>query len=303
VVEFKHILCPIDLEASSEHPLAYAAAIAAWYQSTLTVEHIVPTFDAVPIMSGDFMTPAQVIPPLSREDVLAAMRRMVEPITGSASVSYRADEGDPSAVIIERALELPADLLVLGTQARRGIQRLLLGSVTESVMHDAPCPVLAVPPRAPRAASPLQLKHILCPIDFSPSAMQALGFALDLARQAHGAVTLLSAVEWLSEDTREYAHFNVPEYRRHLLADAESRLQALVADESRTWVEVDTVVTSGRAYYEILKVATDRNIELIVMGAQGRSGVGQALFGSTTEQVLRRAACPVLTVRGMPDQP
>lgn len=301
VVDFKQVLCPIDLEASAGHPLAYAAAIARWYGSTLTVQHIVPTFDAIPIMSGDFVTPAQVVPPVSREDVLAEMKRIAEPITGTTKVTFRADEGEPTAAILERALELPANLIVLGTHARRGIQRLLLGSVTESVLHDAACPVLAVPPRAPASApAPIEVRRILCPIDFSPSSLQALGFAIDLARQSGGTVTLLNSLEWLSEEEpREYAHFNVPEFRRHLLSDAEERMKGLVPEEARTWITVETVVAPGRAYHEVLKVAEAQDVDLIVMGAQGRSGIGKAMFGSTTEQVLRRAACPVLTVRGM----
>src|SRR5690606_173450 len=97
-----------------------AAAIAGWYGSKLTVQHIVPTFDVVPILSGDFVTPARVVPPVSRTDVLAEMKRIAEPITGTANVTFVADEGDPTAVILERALELPANLIVLGTHARRG---------------------------------------------------------------------------------------------------------------------------------------------------------------------------------------
>ena len=93
MVEFTHVLCPIDLGAASERPLAYAAAIARWYESSLTVQHIVPTFDAVPIMSGDFITPAQVIPPVSREDVLAEMRRLAEPITGTCHVTRKPSPG------------------------------------------------------------------------------------------------------------------------------------------------------------------------------------------------------------------
>ncbi len=301
MVQFKNILCPIDLGASSGHALPYAAAVARWYGSTLTVLHAAPTFDAMPMQTGDLMSPMTIVQPVPREEIVAGIERMVAPFAGSINVSVRAEEGEPTEVIRNRALALPADLIVLGTQARRGLERLLLGSVTESVLYDAPCPVLAVPPGAPSdALSPIEIKRILCPMDFSPSAMQALGFALDLARQADGGVTLLHCVEWLSEqETRETSHFNVPEYRRHLQADAESRLQALVADESRSWAEIETVVSAGRAYHEILKVARDRSIQLIVMGAQGRGGLGLALFGSTTEQVLRRATCPVLTVRGV----
>jgi nucleotide-binding universal stress UspA family protein len=142
-------------------------------------------------------------------------------------------------------------------------------------------------------------KRILCPIDFSPSSLQALGFALDLARQSNGTVTLLNVVEWLAEeDPMVSAHFNVPEVRHHMREDAEQRLRGLVAAEPRTWCEIENVVAFGRAHREILRMAETKPPDLIVVGAQGRGGVGLVLFGSTTQQVLRGASSPVLTVRG-----
>jgi nucleotide-binding universal stress UspA family protein len=63
-------------------------------------------------------------------------------------------------------------------------------------------------------------------------------------------------------------------------------------------VEIDDVVVFGRAYREILRAVEAKPADLIVMGAQGRGGVGLALFGSTTQQVVRGATCPVFTVRG-----
>ena len=78
----------------------------------------------------------------------------------------------------------------------------------------------------------------------------------------------------------------------------EERLRLLVTEESRTWTEIDPVLTFGRAHREILRAAETNGADLIVMGAQGRVGVGLALFGSTTQQVVRGATCPVLTVRG-----
>ena len=202
--------------------------------------------------------------------------------------------------ILRSAETKPADLIVMGTHGRRGFKRLLLGSVTEAILREAPCPVLTVPPQASASVSEaVTFKRILCPIDFSPSALQALGFALDLARQADGRVTLMHVIEWLAEDDpKALAHFNVPEYQRHLVADAADRLRLLVAEESRTWVEIDNVVVLGRSHREILHAAAAMRANLIVMGAQGRGGVELALFGSTTQQVVRSAACPVLTVRG-----
>jgi nucleotide-binding universal stress UspA family protein len=157
-----------------------------------------------------------------------------------------------------------------------------------------------VPLQAESGVSPaVTFERIICPVDFSPSALQAFGFALNLARQADGRVTLLHAIEWLAEDDpRTSAQFNVPEYRRNLLAEAHERVRELVVDESRTWVDIDDVIVFGRAHREILRAAEAKPADLIVMGAQGRGGVDLALFGSTTQQVVRGATCPVLTVRG-----
>jgi nucleotide-binding universal stress UspA family protein len=136
-------------------------------------------------------------------------------------------------------------------------------------------------------------------MDFSPSALQAFGFAVDLARQANGSVTVLHVIEWLAEEEpRAHAHFNVSEYRQYLTGDAHARLQALLADEPRAWCETEEVVVIGRAHREVLATAAARQTDLIVMGAQGRGSVGLALFGSTTQHVVRAATCPVLTVRG-----
>ena len=215
-------------------------------------------------------------------------------------MTLAAEAGDTVATIVDRAVVIPADLLVMGTHGRSGFDRLLLGSVAEKVLRKAPCPILTVPPHAPaKAPADEAFTRILCPVDFSPPALQALGFALDLARQAGGSVTVLHAIEWLAdEEPRAQAHFNVPEYRLHLIEDAHSRLQAVLADEPRTGCDVKDVVVTGRAYHQILEAAAAQEADLIVMGAQGRGGVGLTLFGSTTQQVVRAATCPVLTVRG-----
>lgn len=82
-----------------------------------------------------------------------------------------------------------------------------------------------------------------------------------------------------------------------MAAEADERVRSLVANESRTWAQIGRVVVFGRAYREILRAAETKHAELVVMGTQGRGGVDLALFGSTTQHVVRGAACPVLTVR------
>ena len=299
VIAFKHILCPVDFSDSSSRSIDHAVALARRYDSKLTVLHVVPTFDPVPVR-GELGYPIQVVNPWTHEEVVTEMRRRLDDAGVPADASLTALAGDAATTIVDEALTSTADLIVMGTHGRRGFKRLLLGSVTETVLREAPCPVLTVPPHAPAgSARVVVFNRILCPIDFSPSSLQALGFALDLARQSNGTLTLLHVVEWLAEeDPMVNAHFNVPEVRGHVRKDSEDRLRALMAAESQTGCEVEYVVAFGRAHREVLHVVETKPQDLIVMGAQGRGGVGLALFGSTTQQVLRGASSPVLTVRG-----
>ena len=298
MIEFKQILCPVDFSGSALPSLAHAAALAKWYEAQLTVLHVVPTFEPLQIR-GHLGEPVYVNQ-MSREQVREEMRRSLDLDTVAPDARVIAEAGDTPKTIVDQALSHETDLIVMGTHGRRGFKRLLLGSVTETVLREAPCAVLTVPPQAEPGASPdVTFKRIVCPVDFSPSALQAFGFALNLARQADGRVTLLHVIEWLAEEEpRTSAHFNVPEYRRYMVADAQERLCELVADESRTWVDIDNIVVFGRAHREILRAAAAKPADLIVMGAQGRGGVGLTLFGSTTQEVVRGSSCPVLTVRG-----
>ena len=200
MIVFNQIICPVDFSESSVRALAYAAALARWYDAHLTVLHVVPTFESMQVR-GDILEPIRVVTPMPRERVVEEMSRSLNLAALSPRASSVADTGDPQVTIIDQAFSRKADLIVMGTHGRRGFKRLVLGSVTEAVLRDAPCPVLTVPLHATAAVSEaVTFKRILCPVDFSPSALQALGFALDLARQSDGRVTLMRVVEWLEEE-------------------------------------------------------------------------------------------------------
>jgi nucleotide-binding universal stress UspA family protein len=290
VIEFTHILCPVDFSESSNRSLPHAAALARWYDAHLTLLHVVPTFDAVPIYDG-INIPIAYTNPLSPEDIVAAMRRNLDASAIPPDATLAALAGDTSTVIVERALADQADLIVMGTHGRRGFRRLLLGSVTERVLREAPCPVLTVPPGVSAdAQEAVAFKRILCPMDFSPEALHAFEFAVDLARQSDGTVTLFHALEWLADDGPGVPiGVDMAELRRSVFDDAVQKLRALTEGESQTWCEIDPLVTFGRAYREIMRVTEEKSADLIVMGAQGRGGVDLALFGSTTQQVVRGA--------------
>jgi nucleotide-binding universal stress UspA family protein len=294
MVTFTQVLCPTDLSEASRPSLTYAAAVARRYGARLTVLHAVPPFGTLVVQSleaGSSMP--MVLPPL--DDATAAVRAFALDALAGLDADVVVQTGDPSWVIVEEAVAKAVDLIVMGTHGRGGFDRLLSGSLAEKVLRRASCPVLAIPPHAPAvAAGGTLFTQILCAVDFSPASEQALGFAIELG----GAVTVAIVLEWLAEEAPvAHPEFDVARYRAHLADDTGIRLRALVqAAEVPAACRIDQVVAVGRAHREILRLAAEKGSDLIVMGAQGRGGVGLALFGSTTQQVVRGATCPVLVV-------
>jgi nucleotide-binding universal stress UspA family protein len=234
-----------------------------------------------------------------RNHLLGTVRDLVEPTRASGvGVEIQLEEGlNVAQVIEERAQSLSVDLITLGTHGRAGFQRLVLGSVAERVLRVAQCPVMTVPAREPATTprSPAALQRIICPVDFSSASGRAIEYAASLANQADARLTVMHVIEMPM--VLDAPPPDVHEYRQRLLAQARERLTRIVTDHIRQMCEIDELLLVGRAYKEILRLAQDQFADLIVMGVQGRGTVDLMFFGSTTNHVVRQAACPVLTIR------
>jgi nucleotide-binding universal stress UspA family protein len=304
MVALKHVLCPVDLSELSIRALTCAGRISDWYQSQLIVLHVVPAFEPMEVAPAALFDRVQFIYPMTQEQIEErlkdAMRNAGVTADGARVV---ATAGEPSHVIVNEALATGADLVVVATHGRTGWDRLMLGSVAERVLRRAQCPVLTVPPPAKALAdahTPAQMtiRSVLCPVDFSAAALEAVEFAMDVANRANASVTFLHVIEWLAEeDPRQTSHVAVPEFRQSLLQNAREQLDALVARQQPLERGVKMEVAAGRAHRQIARVASDMKADLIVLGAHGRGGPPLAALGSTSEQVVRAAPCPVLTVR------
>jgi nucleotide-binding universal stress UspA family protein len=205
------------------------------------------------------------------------------------------DEGNPARRILEHARTLPADLIVMGTHGQGGFERLVLGSVAERVLRKATCPVLTVPPRV-EGGSRLPFAHLLCPIDFSDSSIAALQFAFSLAQESSARLTLLHVFEWPANESARRV-LETSEFSRQWEIETRQRLEGLIPADAHNWCAPEPKLELGKAYQQILSVAASEQVDLIVMGVGDRNMVDLTLFGSTTNQVVRRAACPVLTLR------
>jgi nucleotide-binding universal stress UspA family protein len=142
------------------------------------------------------------------------------------------------------------------------------------------------------------MRRILVPTDFSDSARQALDWAVALAREFKAEILLLHVVENL---TVGYASdlFPVPmaEVYEEIAGYARSELAKLVEEVRGRGVSAETRLAQGTPSAEIIRVAKEEPVDLIVLGSHGKGLLDHALFGSTTERVVRKAPCPVLTSR------
>jgi nucleotide-binding universal stress UspA family protein len=186
---------------------------------------------------------------------------------------------------------------VMGTHGAGGFEHLLLGSVTEKVVRKALCPVVTVSPLSGAVRS-MPYERILCPIDFSDVTPAIVEFAASLAYESDVTMTLLHVLEWPNgAEPLNTRHFNVPEYQGCREKDAAEAMTRLIEKTLRGDRRVQTWLAHGKPYREILRIAAEQKSDVIVMGVQGRNALDVTLFGSTTNHVVRRATCPVLTFR------
>jgi nucleotide-binding universal stress UspA family protein len=295
MIRMTHVLCPVDFSDTSQHALDHAGAIASWYDARLTVLYVfanVPTMDVPPLVLED----------ADRARLIASLKEMARRVPDTVPTAFRIEEAESvHEEVLAQIVATHADLLVLGTHGRSGFQHLFLGSVTEKVIRQAPCPTLVVPPRAPDVSpdAPAQFKQILCAVDFSDSSLSALAYALTLAEESDARLTLLHVIE-MPPELRENPmapDFDVDRIHAAAEAEAQRRLRDLVPEAARTYCTIDTAVVEGRAYRRVLRHAVEQKSDLIVMGVHGRGALDLLLFGSTTHHVIRAAVCPVLIVR------
>jgi nucleotide-binding universal stress UspA family protein len=232
----------------------------------------------------------------------AEIARFVSQIdTAGVIVCLDARAGSPVGTILNVATEVHSDLTVLGTHGHSGFDRWVLGSVTEKILRKARCPVLTVPPPVTEAPSAVLrlLKRILCPVDFSESSVKALEYALTLAKEADAELVLMHVIEGLA-DLKHWEQLTNPsivEYLRGSEQHALTRLREVVPKDAHTWYTPRELLVTGKPYEEILRVAREQDMHLIVIGVHGRNPIDLLFFGSTTQQVVRASTCPVLTLK------
>jgi universal stress protein A len=143
----------------------------------------------------------------------------------------------------------------------------------------------------------MDIRRILIPFDFSVYSEKAFTWALAMAEKWRSRLLVLHVVPTPSYPPMLMGtYFNVAEFEASLRVDAEARAKEFVGKTQSRAVQVDTQVVTGEPFGDICRIAEQEQVDLIIMGSHGRTGLGHVLLGSVAERVVRHAPCPVLVV-------
>lgn len=290
MLTLRNILFARDFTSNSEEALPFALKLAQQSGATL---HAV--FAEV-VYGARFERAAGHAEPDPQEPDGDAIMQALTDADGVA-VKHAVVRGVSAApALLDYAHERDIDLIVMGTHGRRGVRRMLMGSVAEEVVRGAPCPVLTVQPsEQPRNGT---VSRILVPIDFSKHARRALLHARALAEQFGAKLLLLHVIEEkLHPAFYTIALQSIYDADPFIEDKALAQLKEEFAAAGGRDDEAEFVVLYGVAPGQILDVAAESQADLIVMGTHGLTGLDRFFMGSVAEKVVRRAPCPVFTVK------
>jgi nucleotide-binding universal stress UspA family protein len=144
----------------------------------------------------------------------------------------------------------------------------------------------------------MQIRKVLFATDFSEGSSHALPYAVDVAKRYGARLYLVHVIYDVTKTAGWYVpHVSLDEVYRDIEKSARVELEKSFIDEMRGFDNIEYAVLKGTPYEEIMRFAVENRIDLIVLGTHGRKGIDRVLFGSTAEQVVRNAPCPVLSVR------
>jgi nucleotide-binding universal stress UspA family protein len=290
------ILAPTDFSPAAEVACRLAARLAMRSEAGLTVFHAIPGTDLAQRMESG-KTQVDILN--EGRERLGEWFAAVVPaeLRSFLTAEFKVIVGEPTPGIARAAKLSGADLILMATQGRTGLAHLLMGSVTEAVLRTLPIPVLALRPG--QAELPLTtVQRILWATDLSPVSEAAWPYVLMLADLLTAEVILLHAVR--PAELAGLADHPVPppagwmeRYLTPLEQDLERRQRAVEA----LGLRARSKILVGAPAEVIVAEAKGEQVDLIVMGTHGRSGLSHVLLGSVAEAVIRKAACPVLTVQ------
>ncbi len=282
---FARIMVATDFSKAATMALKMAIAIGEIFGSEILAVHAVAPFMYA---TGD----GPAIPEMmdtALDDAKRKMKKLVASEQRSNGLRLQTVVACSSAIeLIEKiASEQKVNLIVAGSNGASGLKRLLLGSVAETILRKAACPVLIAGPHCRPEQYPL--RSILFATDLETTGLRAAQYASALAERVNGHLTLLHVID---------KHQKIPEIQSESLEkNRQQQLRSLLPADVDLFCTPKLRVEYGPPAEVISAVAESESTSLIVVGLQHRSALADHAPWSTLSHVIREAKCGVFGVR------
>ena len=278
------MLLPIDFSARSGAVADAATAIAERFDSEITLLHVLAPHVQPLAISGQRMVMREFV----REEVEAKMNEFRCFERRHVAVRRELREGDPARTIVDYADSENIDLIMMPTHGYGPFRRLLLGSVTAKVLHDAKCPVwTAVHREETPSHLPAIPRRIAAAIDLGPHSHNVLSWASRLSAE-FGAP--LSVIHVAPLDPRTEDYYLSPEWRAEVIGNARAEVEEMLQTagiESEIYIEIGAVPEA------VTERAQNLHGDLLVIGRSAHAG---GRLPTNAYAIIRDASCPVLSV-------
>jgi nucleotide-binding universal stress UspA family protein len=298
---FRNILFPTDFTPHARAALKYAAAFAREGAGRVVLFSV--QSGSVP---ANLMTLPERILDEPDQHWLRQLRGEVrdlldDPMFDGLEVEPVIIEGEPAPEIARAVREFDIDLVTIVTHGRRGLSRALWGSTAEEIIAEATCPVLMIrPPQRDfvehrDSHTEIRLNRVLLATNFRPSVNAAAQVAAELVRRTGAEFHVLYVIsDYVGEMAQMFPESSGPALSR-LREHVEGKMSGFATEAGSS---VITHIAEGRPYEQIVRLATDKDVDLIVIGTSVHASLfgGAPVLGPDIERVVRNAPCPVLCV-------
>jgi len=310
VIKVEKILVPTDFSETAARAVNHAALLARTFDAKLTLLHVIEEgalMGWLPAISPGDM-PTEFMPP--QDEVYKFLEeyadtKLEETAQGDfvcqapGCETVRVTGEAASVETAKYAKQNDFDLIVIGTHGRTGVSEWFFGSTTERLMRMAPCPLLTIGPGTDQNPTEEVFDHILFPFDLSEASRHALRYACALADKYSARLELLHVVEYRNLPESYTVQGSdifkeVTDLEQKVLDHMEKEVNALYKGTHK--LNAQFVVLEGKPFEQIVEFAGENKVKLIVIGNTGAGGMHGHRLGSTAENVMPRATCPVLIV-------
>lgn len=289
----KKIMLAFDGSPSSVDATKFASILAKSYSAGIIVAHILPrvTTLSAPIR---FEYDSEI-----RKKAENEAMKMVS-LLGKGGISARTEilraKGSVSDSLIDAAYDEKIDLIVAGTRGLGAFRRMILGSVSTSLLNHAKCPVLVV---RRRAKSEAQLKRIIVATDGSKNSKDAVDLAISVARAAKAELVIANVVYLPPTASATGASEAIGTLYKDMRKEGERIVSeaAKLAEDGGVRATTKIIDNNRSPSWAIIKFSNDGKFDLIVVGTRGLGGVKKALLGSVANALAHYSKCSVLIVK------